>query len=91
MYIDYDVADSIATITLNRPEAANAQNSELLDELDAAWTRAADDREVKVIVLRANGSTSPRAMTCAAVGRCRTRSRWNSSSSTSRGAIWNTR
>lgn len=55
VYIDYDVADSIATITLNRPEAANAQNPELLDELDAAWTRAADDRDVKVIVLRANG------------------------------------
>ncbi len=43
MYIDYEVADKIATITLNRPEAANAQNAELLDELDAAWTRAADD------------------------------------------------
>ena len=38
VYIDYDVADRIATITLNRPEAANAQNPELLDELDAAWT-----------------------------------------------------
>ena len=46
MYIDYDVADRIATITLNRPEAANAQNAELLDELDAAWTRAAEDSDV---------------------------------------------
>ena len=55
MYIDYDVADHIATITLNRPEAANAQNTELLDQLDAAWTRAAEDSEVAVIVLRANG------------------------------------
>ena len=55
MYIDYDVADRIATITLNRPEAANAQNPELLDELDAAWSRAAADSEVSVIVLRANG------------------------------------
>src|SRR3979409_2573171 len=55
MYIDYDVADKIATITLNRPEAANAQNTELLDELDAAWTRAAEDSDVAVIVLRANG------------------------------------
>ncbi len=55
MYIDYEVADRIATITLNRPEAANAQNPELLDELDAAWTRAAEDSEVSVIVLRANG------------------------------------
>jgi enoyl-CoA hydratase len=55
VYIDYDVADRIATITLNRPEAANAQNPELLDELDAAWTRAAEDADVSVIVLRANG------------------------------------
>jgi enoyl-CoA hydratase/carnithine racemase len=55
VYIDYEVADRIATITLNRPEAANAQNAELLDELDAAWTRAAEDNDVSVIVLRANG------------------------------------
>ena len=55
MYIDYEVRDHIATITLNRPEAANAQNPELLDELDAAWTRAAEDNDVVVIVLRANG------------------------------------
>ncbi|GAA0949969.1 enoyl-CoA hydratase [Actinocorallia libanotica] len=55
MYIDYEVADGIATITLNRPEAANAQNMELLDELDAAWTRAARDEDAKVIVLRAEG------------------------------------
>ncbi len=55
MYIDYQVAARIATITLNRPEAANAQNTELLDELDEAWTRAADDSEVAVIVLRAEG------------------------------------
>ena len=54
-YILYEVADKIATITLNRPEAANAQNAELLDELDAAWMRAAADPEVAVIVLRGEG------------------------------------
>ncbi|MCX4094754.1 enoyl-CoA hydratase [Nocardia sp. alder85J] len=54
-YIDYAVADKVATITLNRPEAANAQNAALLDELDAAWVRAGDDPEVAVIVLRAEG------------------------------------
>ncbi len=51
----YDSRDGVATLTLNRPEAANAQNFELLDLLDAYWTRAAEDPEVKVIVLRANG------------------------------------
>jgi enoyl-CoA hydratase len=51
----YEVSDRVAVITLNRPEVANAQNAELLDALDAAWTRAADDDEVRVIVLRGNG------------------------------------
>lgn len=55
MHILYEVEDRIATLTLNRPEAANAQNAALLDELDAAWSRAAEDEEVKVIVLRAEG------------------------------------
>ncbi|MFF5141525.1 enoyl-CoA hydratase [Streptomyces sp. NPDC013157] len=55
MHILYEVKDGIATLTLNRPEVANAQNAALLDELDAAWTRAAEDEEVKVIVVRAEG------------------------------------
>jgi enoyl-CoA hydratase len=54
-FIDYEASDKIATITLNRPEAANAQTPELLDELDAAWQRAADDGDVRVIIVQANG------------------------------------
>jgi len=54
-FIDYEAADGIATITLNRPEAANAQTMPLLDDLDEAWRRAADDPDVRVIVLQANG------------------------------------
>jgi enoyl-CoA hydratase len=54
-FIDYEVDDKIATITLNRPEAANAQTLELLDDLDEAWRRAADDKDVRVIILQANG------------------------------------
>lgn len=54
-FIDYEVSERIATITLNRPEAANAQTLELLDDLDEAWRLAADDPEVRVIVLQANG------------------------------------
>jgi len=51
----YEVADSVAVITLNRPEAANAQSRKVLEELDAAWTAAARDPSVKVIVLKSNG------------------------------------
>jgi enoyl-CoA hydratase/carnithine racemase len=54
-HILYKVTDGVAVITLNRPQRANAQTMELLDDLDAAWSRAACDDEVKVIVLRANG------------------------------------
>jgi enoyl-CoA hydratase/carnithine racemase len=54
-FIQYEASDHIATITLDRPEAANAQTLELLDELDAAWQRAAADDDVRVIVLQANG------------------------------------
>jgi len=49
------VTDAVAVITLNRPQRANAQTMQMLDELDAAWARAAGDDAVKVIVLRANG------------------------------------
>ncbi|WP_163547251.1 enoyl-CoA hydratase [Candidatus Frankia nodulisporulans] len=55
MFIRYEVADKIATISLNRPEAANAQNPELLDELDEAWRAAAADDDVAVIILRGEG------------------------------------
>ena len=51
----YEVSDKVAVITLNRPHKANALAMDLLDDLDAAWTRAADDDEVRVIVLRGNG------------------------------------
>lgn len=51
----YDVADGIATITLNRAERRNAQNPEMLDALNDAWERAAEDDAVRVILLRAEG------------------------------------
>ncbi|WP_327692841.1 enoyl-CoA hydratase [Streptomyces sp. NBC_00459] len=51
----YEVKDRIAVITLNRPEVANAQTMSLLDALDDAWSRAAADEDVRVVVLRGNG------------------------------------
>ncbi|WP_405183292.1 enoyl-CoA hydratase [Nocardia sp. NBC_01377] len=53
--VTYEVSDGIATIALNRPEVANAQNPQLLRRLDECWTAAADDQDVRVIVLRGNG------------------------------------
>ncbi|TQR86699.1 enoyl-CoA hydratase [Mycobacterium hodleri] len=42
-------------ITMNRPQYRNAQNSAMTYALDAAFTRAVDDADVHVIVLRGNG------------------------------------
>lgn len=51
----YDVAEGIATVTLNRPEYRNAQNLEMLYALDDAFRRAVADEEVRVIVLTGAG------------------------------------
>src|SRR3954471_4967956 len=53
--IRYEAEQAIATITLNRPGAANAQNSQMIEELDAAFDRAVADDDVRVIVLAAEG------------------------------------
>ena len=45
----------IARIVLNRPERANAQNMQMLYELNTALDRAAQDDEVRVIVIAAEG------------------------------------
>jgi len=51
----YEVRGAVAVVTMNRPEYHNAQNSLMTYALDAAFRRACDDDEVKVIVLRGAG------------------------------------
>lgn len=53
----YRVKDRIANITLNRVDKRNALNPELVALLTASLRKAAEDDEVKVIVLKANGNT----------------------------------
>ncbi|MEU0544753.1 enoyl-CoA hydratase-related protein [Nocardia sp. NPDC005978] len=53
--ITYEVADAIATITLNRPHARNGFTLTMADELGAALTAADLDDEVRVILLAAAG------------------------------------
>jgi enoyl-CoA hydratase len=48
-------ARHVARITLNRPESRNAQDTHLLYELNDAFDLAAQDDDVKVIILAANG------------------------------------
>lgn len=51
----YDKQGARATITLNRPDARNALSPELVGELNDALDAAADDDEVRVVVLTGAG------------------------------------
>lgn len=53
--IKVDIAGSIATITLNRPEKRNALSPELIAELTAAFLEAVPDKSINVIVIRGEG------------------------------------
>ena len=54
--VDYSVADHVATITLNRPEARNALNPEVAARLADAWVAVRDDDDVRVAILTGVGS-----------------------------------
>lgn len=53
--IRYQVADGVATIELNRPEALNAFSPRMADECRAALARAGADAEVRVVLLTGAG------------------------------------
>ena len=51
----YAMDGAVAVITMNRPQYANSQNTQMTYALDAAFRRAAMDDAVKVIVLQGAG------------------------------------
>jgi enoyl-CoA hydratase/carnithine racemase len=53
--LDVDATAHVATITLNRPEALNAFNRTLCDEMAVAWRAVKLDDAVNAVVLRAAG------------------------------------
>src|SRR5439155_20253501 len=53
----YDVADAVATVTLDQPETRNALSNELLDELVSAFVRARSDAGVRCVVLTSSHET----------------------------------
>jgi 2-(1,2-epoxy-1,2-dihydrophenyl)acetyl-CoA isomerase len=53
--ITLDVADGVARLTLDRPQAANAVDRAMASELRDAALRLAHDPSVRVVVLAANG------------------------------------
>ncbi|MEQ8841857.1 MAG: enoyl-CoA hydratase [Acidimicrobiales bacterium] len=54
-HTSYAVDGPVAIVTIDRADKANAVNQQTLDEMDACFTAAADDPDVRVIVLRADG------------------------------------
>lgn len=53
--VRYEKQGPVATVTMNRPDYRNAQNSAMTYALDRAFYRAADDGEVKTVVLAGAG------------------------------------
>jgi enoyl-CoA hydratase len=53
--VSYEKIGAVARVCQNRPEKRNAQNAQLLDELDAALAQAANDEETRVIILGGKG------------------------------------
>jgi enoyl-CoA hydratase len=51
----YSTRGHVATITMNRPDMANALDAALIDGIDACFDRADADDEVRVVVLAGNG------------------------------------
>ncbi len=55
-HLTFDLHKRVAFITLNRPEKRNAFNAGLVGDLSDSFNRAEKSGEVRVVVLRANGS-----------------------------------
>lgn len=56
--IIFEVKDSIAVITFNRPKALNALNGALLDEFSRALDGISEDESIRVLVLTGAGDKS---------------------------------
>ncbi len=54
-HILYDVAEGVATITLNRPQTLNAFNDAMIAETTAVIKQAGRDEAVRCVVLTGNG------------------------------------
>lgn len=53
--IQFDVADNVATITLNRPDALNSFDNDMAADMEWAWKTVRDTDDIYCVVLQANG------------------------------------
>src|SRR5829696_8152167 len=55
MAVEVEIADGIATVTMNRPEALNAFNTEQLRTMIDAFRQVRDDASVRCVILTGEG------------------------------------
>ena len=55
--INYEVKDQIAVVTLNRPEARNALDIRMREEIAEVTLRIREDEDLKAMVLTGAGGT----------------------------------
>ena len=53
--VRFEVADRVATITLDRPDRLNAMNNQMREELRDCWRRVKDDSDVWVAIVTGAG------------------------------------
>jgi E-phenylitaconyl-CoA hydratase len=58
MGVDFDVSETIAVITINRPERLNAMDADAYRALSEAWIRVRDDDEIRAAVITGAGERS---------------------------------
>jgi len=56
-FVQFEVADQVATIWLNRPDVKNCVNWALLEQMGEALDRAERDPDVRVVLIRGRGHT----------------------------------
>ncbi len=54
-FVRIDRGDTVATVTINRPEKLNALNPEVIDELGRAFTELRQDNAVRAVILTGAG------------------------------------
>jgi 2-(1,2-epoxy-1,2-dihydrophenyl)acetyl-CoA isomerase len=53
--VDLEIEQGLAVVTLNRPDALNALNMQLKEELASIWRALVDDRDVRAVLLTGAG------------------------------------
>ena len=56
--VRFEAADAIATVTIDRPKALNALNTETLHELNACFREIRERKDIRVVILTGGGEKS---------------------------------